>query len=365
LLDALERALAQAGVLVCRADWRLDQLPDHLTITFRVHDGEATLAQGKDLAALTCQLQPRLRATMSAASGGLERHGLRSWDVGTLPRTYQHEQAGHLITAYPALVDEGDAVALALLPSEAEQQRAMWEGTRRLLLLAVPGLIKSVQRTLDQRARLVLARNPDGSVEALLADCAACAADALITACGGPPHDEDGFAALADRAHAELAGAVRDVIDHVLRILELTHTVEARLAEFTAPALAPAVADIRAQLANLFERAGRADNQTPGFVTATGAQRLPDLTRYVQAVARRLDKLRLNLDRDRGWMHRIATVTQSYQQLRDERGDSSDLHRIRWMIEELRVSYFAQELRTPYPVSDQRIYQAIAAARGQ
>jgi ATP-dependent helicase HrpA len=287
---------------------------------------------------------------------------LRSWDVGTVPRTYQQEQAGHLITAYPALVDEGDTVALALLPTEAEQQRAMWEGTRRLLLLAVPGLIKSVQRTLDQRARLVLARNPDGSVEALLADCASCAADALIAACGGPPHDENGFAALTDRAHAELAGGVRDVLAQVLRILELTHTVEARLAEFTAPILAPAVADIRAQLASLF---GTVGNQTPGFVTAMGAQRLPDLARYLQAIARRLDKLRRDPDRDRDWMDRIAAVAQSYQQLRDELGDTSVLRRIRWMIEELRVSYFAQELRTPYPVSDQRIYQAIAAARGR
>ncbi len=392
LLDALERSLAQSGVPVRPADWRLDRLPDHLAITFRVHDGEATLAQGKDLAALTRQLQPRLRATMSAAGGGLERHGLRSWDVGTLPRTYQHELAGHLITAYPALVDEGDTVALALLPTEAQQQRAMWAGTRRLLLLAVPGLIKSVQRTLDQRARLVLARNPDGSVEALLADCATCAADALIAACGGPPHDEDGFAALTDRAHAELAGAVRDVLAHVLRILELSHTVEARLAEFTAPVLAPAVADIRTQLTSLIgtagragnqtaagragnqtaagragnqTAAGRAGNQTPGFVTATGAHRLPDLTRYLQAIARRLDKLRRDPDRDRGWMHRIAAVAQSYQQLRDELGDSPDVHRIRWMIEELRVSYFAQELRTRYPVSEQRIYQAIAAVRGR
>jgi ATP-dependent helicase HrpA len=298
---------------------------------------------------------------MSAAGGSLERHGLRSWDIGTLPRTYQHEQAGHLVTAYPALVDEGDTVALALLPSEAEQQRAMWEGTRRLLLLAVPGLIKSVQRTLDQRARLVLARNPDGSVEALLADCAAGAADALIAACGGPPHDKDGFSALTDRAHVELAGAVRDVLAHVLRILELTHTVEARLAEFTAPVLAPAAADIRAQLADLF----RAGDQVPGFVTATGAQRLPDFTRYLQAIARRLDKLRRDPDRDRDWMHRIGAVAQSYQELRDELGDSSELRRIRWMIEELRVSYFAQELRTPYPISDQRIYQAIAAARAR
>ncbi|MDT7713079.1 MAG: ATP-dependent helicase HrpA [Pseudonocardiales bacterium] len=362
LLDALERALAQTGVPVRRADWRLDQLPDHLTITFRVHDGAATLAQGEDLAALTRRLQARLRDTMSAAGGGLERQGLRSWDVGTVPRTYQQEQAGHLITAYPALVDEGDTVALALLPTEAEQQRAMWEGTRRLLLLAVPGLIKSVQRILDQRARLVLARNPDGSVEALLADCASCAADALIAACGGPPHDENGFAALTDRAHAELAGGVRDVLAQVLRILELTHTVEARLAEFTAPILAPAVADIRAQLASLF---GTVGNQTPGFVTAMGAQRLPDLARYLQAIARRLDKLRRDPDRDRDWMDRIAAVAQSYQQLRDELGDTSVLRRIRWMIEELRVSYFAQELRTPYPVSDQRIYQAIAAARGR
>ncbi|MGH3768531.1 MAG: ATP-dependent RNA helicase HrpA [Pseudonocardiaceae bacterium] len=382
LLDALERELAQLGVPVRRADWRPDRVPDHLKITFRVCDGEATLARGKDLAALTRRLQPQLRATMSAAGEALERHGLRSWDLGTLPRTYQHEQAGHLVTAYPALVDEGDTVALALLPTETEQQRAMWAGTRRLLLLAVPGLIKSAQRTLDRHARLILARNPDGSLEALLADGATCAADALIAACGGPPHDEDGFAGLRDRAQAELATAVRDVIAHAVRILEITHSVEARLAELTVPVLAPAVADIRAQLTGLIGTAGRAGdqttagragnqtpagragNQTPGFLAASGAQRLPDLTRYLLAIDRRLGKLPRDPDRDQGWMHRIAAVTQAYQQLRDDLGDSLDLQRIRWMIEELRVSYFAQELRTPYPVSDQRIYQAIAAARG-
>ncbi len=355
LLDALERELGQLGVPVRRADWRLDQVPDHLTITFRVCDGEVILAQGKDLAALTHQLRPRLQATMAAAARGLERHGLRSWDVGTLPRTYQHEQAGHLVTAYPALVDEGDTVALALLPTEAEQQHAMWAGARRLLLLAMPGLIKSAQRALDRDERLVLARNPDGALEALLADCATCAADALIAACGGPPHDEGCFTALRERAHAELAGALRAVLAHVQRILTLLHTVEARLPELTAPVLAPAVADIHAQLTGLIG---------PGFVTATGAQRLPDLARYLHAIARRLDTLPRNPDRDRDWMHRIAAVTQAYQQLRDELGERPDVARIRWMIEELRVSYFAQALRTPHPISDQRIHQAIASARG-
>ncbi len=360
LLGALERELSEAGVAVLRENWRLDQVPDHLKITFRVSDGDHVLAQGKDLSALTRQLQPQLLATLSAAGTGLQRRGLRGWDIGTLPQTHQRQQAGHLVTAYPALVDEGDTVAVALLPTEAEQRRAMWAGTRRLLLLAVPGLIKLVQRGLDRQARLVLARNPDGSTEALLADCVDCAADTLIAACGGPPRDADGFARLADRAHGELADAARAVLAHVQRSLTQANAAEARLAELTGPALAPAVADVREQLAGLLG---------PGFVTATGAQRLPDLTRYLRAIGRRLDKLPRDPDRDRDWMHRIQTITQAYQQLRrqpgrDEVGDDPGLQRIRWMIEELRVSYFAQELRTPYPVSDKRIYQAMDELTG-
>ncbi|MGH3827040.1 MAG: DUF3418 domain-containing protein, partial [Pseudonocardiaceae bacterium] len=352
LLDAVERELSQAGVPARREDWRLDQVPDHLTITFRVFDGAATLARGKDLAALTRQVQPQLRATLSAAGGALQRRGLRSWEIGTLPKIYQYERAGQLLTAYPALVDEGDTVAVELLPTETEQRRAMWAGTRRLVLLAVPGLVKSVRRSLDQQAKLVLARNPDGGVEVLLADCADCATDALIAACGGPPQDEGDFARLRDRAQTELADAARAVAAHVQRILTVAHTVEARLSELTAPVFAPAVADVRRQLTSLIG---------PGFVTATGAQRLPDLARYLPAIARRLDKLPRDPDRDRDWMHRIDAVTQAYQQL----GDGPEPQRIRWMIEELRVSYFAQELRTPYPVSDQRIYQAINELNGQ
>ncbi|MGH3607856.1 MAG: ATP-dependent RNA helicase HrpA [Pseudonocardiaceae bacterium] len=352
LLDALERELAQAGVPVRRDDWRLDQLPEHLKITFRVSDGDRTLAQGKDLGALARQVAPQLRATLSAAGAALQRRGLSSWDIGTLPQTYQQEQAGHLVTAYPALVDEGDTVGVALLPTEAEQRRSMWAGTRRLLLLAVPGLTKSVQRGLDRQTRLALARNPDGSTEALLADCIDCAADALIAACGGPPRDEAGFALLADRARGELADSVRAVLAHVQRILTQANTVETRLAELPGPVFAPAVADVHAQLAGLLG---------PCFVTATGAQRLPDLTRYLQAIVRRLEKLPRDPDRDQDWMHRIVAVVRAYQQL----SECPEAQRIRWMIEELRVSYFAQELRTPYPVSDQRIYQAIDELAGR
>jgi ATP-dependent helicase HrpA len=320
-----------------------------------VHDSDRTLAQGRDIAALSRQLQPQLRATLAGAGTGMQRRGLRSWDIGTLPQTYQQEQAGHLVTGYPALVDEGDTVAVALLPTEAEQQRAMWAGTRRLLLLAVPSPVKSIQRGMDGPARLVLKQNPHGSLEALLADCLHCTADALIAACGGPPRDEAGFVRLVARAHAELASAMRAVVTQVQRILTVAHTVQTRLSELTVPVLAPAVADVRDQLARLIR---------PGFVTATGAQRLPDLARYLQAIERRLDKLPRDPDRDRNWMQRVQTVVQAYQQLRDEIGDGPQLQQICWMIEELRVSYFAQELRTPYPVSDKRIYQAMDELAG-
>ncbi|MGH3915701.1 MAG: ATP-dependent RNA helicase HrpA [Pseudonocardiaceae bacterium] len=360
LLDALERELRQAGVDVARAQWQLDRLPEHLRITFRVVDGDRTLAQGTDLAALARQLAPQLRATLSAAGGELEQRGLTSWALGTLPRTHQQQQDEHLVTAYPALVDEGDSVAVALLPTEAEQRHAMWAGTRRLLLLNTPSPVKAIQRDLDPTARLVLGRNPHGSLTALFDDCVQCAADALITACGGPPHDAAGFARLADHARGELPGTVRTVVSHVQRILTTAHTVEAALAELTdrravTPALAPAVNDVTAQLADLIG---------PGFVTTTGTARLPDLARYLQAARRRLDKLPSEPERDRAWMSQIENVTHAYRELHDELGDRPELTQIRWMIEELRVSYFAQELRTPYPVSDKRIYRALDALSG-
>ncbi|MGH4025220.1 MAG: ATP-dependent RNA helicase HrpA, partial [Pseudonocardiaceae bacterium] len=358
LLEALEHELDQAGVRVAREDWQLDRVPEHLRITFRVVDRKRTVAEGKDLAALAGQVAPQLRATLAEAGAQLRRRGLRSWEIGTLPRTHQQDQTGHLVTAYPALVDEGETVGVDLFATEAEQRRAMWAGTRRLLLLGVPSPVKPILRDLGAADRLALSANPHGSVPALLEDCVNCAADALIAACGGPPRDDAGFARLREHTQAELPDAVRTVVGHVRGILAVAAQVEVRLATLGGPVFAPAVADVRTQLSTL---AG------PGFVTATGAQRLPDLLRYLRAAQRRLDKLRGDPDRDRDWMDRIAVVAADYRQLRDNLGQDTaegpELEQIRWMIEELRVSYFAQELRTPYPVSDKRIYRAMEALR--
>jgi ATP-dependent helicase HrpA len=144
------------------------------------------------------------------------------------------------------------------------------------------------------------------------------------------------------------------VIDRVRLVLIARQEVESRLADmpsFTPPA---ALTDIRTQLAALVYR---------GFVTDTGLSRLPDVARYLRAIDRRLAKLPENPRRDQEWATDIATITEEYRQLlaglAPGQADTEPVRRIRWMIEELRVSYFAQTLGTAYPVSEKRIYRAM------
>jgi len=348
LLDALERELhALRGVQVPRDAWQLDQVPGHLRATFRVVDEQQrVLAEGKDLDVLRRQVMPQLRAALSTAAGGIEQQGLRTWSIGTLPRTHRQGR----VTAYPALADEGDSVAVRVFDTPAEQQRAMWLGTRRLVLLAVPSPMKAVQRGLDAAVRLALSLNPHGSVEALLADCIAGAADELIAAGGGPAWDEAGFVRVRDAARVRLEPAVADIVERVQRVLVAAREVEQRLAALPQHVPADALADIRAQLSDLV---------FPGFVTATGRQQLTHLVRYLRGIERRLETLPTNPQRDHDWMAAVQEVQGEYEQLRSEVPPGEGLRRIRWMIEELRVSYFAQGLGTAHPVSQKRIYRAM------
>jgi ATP-dependent helicase HrpA len=357
LLEALERELLRmTGVAVPRDAWQPDRVPDHLRVTFRVVDErDRTLAEGKDLAALRRALAPTLRSAMARAAEAVERDRVREWDFGTLPSAVTLVQAGHPVTGYPALVSEEDGVAVRVLASEAEQRRAMWDGTRRLLLSNVPSPVRYVSERLDNQAKLALRANPHGGLGALLADCVACAADKLIADAGGPAWDQEGFAKLLDAVRAGLNETVLDVVRTVERILRAHREVEKRLTGGLAAV--GAVADVKEQLAALVY---------PGFVAATGWRRLPDLPRYLAAVERRLDKLADDPGRDRERMGRVHQVQQAYRTALDRLPPGTpvpdELVQVRWMIEEFRVSLFAQALGTAYPVSEQRIARVLSAA---
>lgn len=326
-------------------------------MTFRVEDEKGRpLGEGKDLEALKRKLAPQTKAAISSVTTDVERSGLRSWTIGELPRTVEGNRGRQVVKGYPALVDEGDTVAVRVLGTEAEQRSAMWRGTRRLLQLTIPSPNAYVSGWLTNESKLALSQNPHGSVAALLADCVACAIDKLIADAGGPAWDAAGFARLREVVRADLVDVTLDVVGKVEQVLTTARGVEQRLKATSSLALVPALTDIRAQLGELIY---------PGFATATGWRRLSDLLRYVRGVERRLDKLPTTHNRDRQLMEQVHRLRDEYDdmvaRLPAHRREDEDVRQIRWMLEELRVSYFAQSLGTAYPVSDKRILRAIDA----
>ena len=260
-------------------------------------------------------------------------------------------RGAHVVTGYPGLVDRGASVDVRVFPTAAERDFAHGRGVRRLLLLDTPSLARQVQRGLDNSAKLTLSRNPHGSVAALVEDCVTAAADALIHAAGGPAWDERGYARLRALFAKRLGSTTLQVLEAARAVLAVWHRVQAALTD-----LRVVPSDLSAQLAELVG---------PGFATRDGAGRLADVARYVEAVERRVEKLRVDPARDADWTAQVRVVAAEYAQLLAALPPNTDpspgLREIRWMIEELRVSVYAHPMRTRYPVSVKRIQQAIDA----
>ncbi|KIE27752.1 ATP-dependent helicase [Streptomyces sp. MUSC 125] len=347
-------------------DWA--KVPDHLQITFRIIDERRRkLAEDKDLETLRLRLKPKARKALSQAAaatasrtGGesLERSGLTDWTFGALTRVFETRRAGQPVKAYPALVDDGDTVSVRLFDTGAEQAEAMWKGTRRLILRNIPvNPAKFASEKLTNQQKLALSANPHGSIQALFDDCAMAAADQLIADFGGPAWDEESYRKLYDKVRAEIVDTTVRTVGQVQQVLAAWQSCERRLKAVSSPALLANLADVRKQLDALVK---------PGFVTWAGIRRLPDLMRYLVAADRRLQQMPTGVPRDTSRMAKVHEMQDEYawllEQLPQGRPVPSSVLDIRWMIEELRVSYFAHALGTAYPVSDKRIVKAIDAA---
>jgi ATP-dependent helicase HrpA len=347
-------------------DWA--KVPDHLRITFRIVDERRRkLAEDKDLEALKLRLKPKARQALSQAAaatasreGGesLERKGLTDWTIGTLTRVFETRRAGQPVKAYPALVDDGDTVSVRLFDTEAEQAEAMWKGTRRLILRNIPvNPAKFASEKLTNAQKLALSANPHGSIQAVFDDCAMAAADKLIADFGGPAWDEESYRKLYDKVRAEIVDTTVRTVGQVQQVLAAWQACERRLKAVRSPALLANLTDVRAQLDGLVK---------PGFVTEAGIARLPHLMRYLVAADRRLQQMPTGVQRDTTRMEKVHDMQDEYawllEQLPKGRPVPASVLEIRWMIEELRVSYFAHALGTAYPVSDKRIVKAIDAA---
>ncbi|MGI8721735.1 MAG: ATP-dependent RNA helicase HrpA, partial [Geodermatophilaceae bacterium] len=379
LLPALEREIRRLTAMEIPPDaWQPDALPDHLRVTFRIVDeNDRPLAQGRDLAALRDQVAPQMQATLSSDVNDLLRSGLRDWTFGELPRTREIDRGGYRLTVYPTLVDEGErvgqsgsaghsggaglsgkagqsgqsgsaghsvgaglsgSVGVRVVDSAYVQASQMRLGVRRLLLLTLPSPTTALGRSLSTRDGLLLRLGPYPSVQALIEDCIACAIDDLVERHGRPPYEEAGFRALQAAVGQQLRTTATDVVERVIATLTVARDVEQALD--AAPGRhvrSSAIMDVRGQLNELIH---------PGFINATGQARLNHLPRYLRAMLIRLEALPREAARDAAWQATVESLRAEWQQLVDTKPASgaldADLAEIRWMLEELRVSFFAQ-----------------------
>ncbi len=359
---ALASALtALTGVVVRATDFDIGKVPDHLRMNFAVVDEKGrTVATGKDLPGIKDSLKSDTQQAVARASGTAEQSGLISFPVAGIPRTVTTTVAGLDVTGYPALVDEGSTVGVTVFSTARDQERSMRAGTIRLLMLTAPSQLGSLRQSLTREQLLTFAVTPHGTVGELVSDATTAAVAALLDWAGGPVWDAAGFATLQARIRPHLAKAVRDVMVAAEQALQAASAaalaIEAAADGPAGGAVADLVADMRRQLST---------SLAPGFLTRTGAARIPDLTRRLQALAVRAERVTTAPARDRDRLAEVrsleAEIDRAVAALPVERRADPDVTAVADLLQEYRVALFAQPMRTSVPVSAKRIRGAVAS----
>ena len=409
LLPSLALVLRRLrGVVVEPEAFNWDAVPEHLKMGFQVRNARnKILGEGKDLRALQQQLHKEIRSALADslgasdeamakmvalaqggsgnsggsgnagssaasakkgakspdapanadASGGVrEISGLTEFPAdmfpdGAIPRKVQRIIATQAVNGYPALVDEETSVGLRIFPTEAEQLHAQRRGIIRLLQLQVPSPVRYVSEHLSHKEKIVFTQNPHGSIDELIRDCTVAALDHLVP--HTPIFTYAEYSELYEHVRAELIETVFDVTKLVAEILSEATALKKAIKKATSLTTMHAVSDVKAQMENLVY---------PGFVAQTGYDQLVHLPRYLKAAQVRLTKLGPNLHRDNQLMLTVQDLEDSYDNAVKSLPAGTivpdALRRVNWMIEELRVSFFAQELGTAYTVSEKRIAKA-------
>lgn len=358
LADAI-RAAAHIPVSASDIEW--ERVPTHLRMRFEAVDPRGrVLGADRDLRALQSRLAERARSDVAVATARvtpgreLERSGLTSWDLDALPEQVSATQAGASVVGYPALVDEGASVGVKVFTSRAEADAAHARGVRRLVALTLPSPLGYVQEQLTTPEKLVLATAPYPSTKALLDDVLLAVIDEL--AVGVAPRDRAGFDALRERVSRGLMDGLFRAAGLTARVLTAAKEVDKAISAASNLAFMSPLADVRSQLDALVH---------PGFVRTTGLAQLARVPVYLAGIRHRVEKLAENPGRDRAWQTQVEEATALYRAAGGELPlaptTPARLVPVRWMLEELRLSLFAQHLGATGPVSVQRIRKALMA----
>ncbi len=390
LREALARLIQPlANQPMSAADFDMERVSAHLRMNFRAVDERGrVVGSGRDLTVLQQELADRSRAsvarsiergpeparpgrgrgaaTVAAASPAAptERDGITTWDLGELPEVLDTRVAGGVVRGYPALVDQGKSVALRVEATAEAALAATRDGVLRLVLLGIPSPASYVQQHLTSPEKLALAASPYPNVAALVEDARAAVARAAIERMTGPStgsatvgivRTEAEFARVRDGVSAVVVDELFALVSLVAKILTKAREVERGMKGQNSLALLGPLGDIRGQLAGLLPN---------GFISGAGAERLAQFPRYLDGILDRLRTLEDAPGKDRTRQSEYERMSKAYADAGGTiplpAGSAPRLVEVRWLLEEYRVSLFAQRLGTAQPVSPQRIMKALA-----
>ena len=350
------------GIHIPEDAWQPEQLPDHLRLRVRVLDeeGRGELAVSRELAGLQKEFAGKSRAMPRPVRTGKAagEQNLLDWSCGNLTPEVIQRVGQMQVRGYPALVDRGDHVQLRVLDSLEAAQRDHRAGVRRLLLLREAKTARNLKKNIHglQEMRLRYAKVPDNPDSGLAtpADLAdellALAFDRALLQDPWSVRDRAGFEACLEKGRGRLGPALLEISGLADEILSQAHGIRSALSATRQPNWAHSVKDMQAQLDRLVHR---------GFLLYTDPWQLQQFPRYLKALALRIDKLKTAALRDQQQMQEMSGLQKDWldreQQARDRGVFDPRLEELRWMLEELRISLFAQGLKTAHPVSVKRI----------
>jgi ATP-dependent helicase HrpA len=359
LTDALADAIARTtGVDVPLAAFDVERVAPHLRMHFIVADDAGDVVDADvDLDTLRRRLARPLRAAIAAAVPLAERTGLVDWDIDAVPRVVRAARHDHVVTGYPALLDDGPSVSLRIFTNPATQQRAMRGGVRRLLQLTAAPSPKLVARAIEGNQRLAVAGHAM-TFDDLVEDCIAAATDRVVLDAAGLPWDRESFDALREDARERIGPLAGDALRHATTILHRATRLRVMLDRTNADTMAASITDAKRQLARLVRK---------GFVRSAGTSRLPDVLRYVKGIEYRVERLADDIARDQRRMVEVLPLEQRYASFVSHLSTeaiTSEIIEHGWLLEELRISVFAQPLGARGGVSTTRMRRDLDALGG-
>lgn len=356
LIEALSEALFRmTGVKVAPDNWQPGSLPAHLKMNFRIVDEHGEIIQqGHDLEELKSRLQGKIKSSLkSVVTDKIEETNVQDWSFGELPVEYVKKQAGFEVKAFPALTITNGQINVELLDNKIEASQKHIEGVIALLIKTLPSPIKHLQKNLPNKSKLVLYFNPFGKIESLIEDCVKATIKAMVEE--NVPRNEAEFFHLQQTVSKDLNDLVLETTLKVEKALAIGHQISKQLKGKVSFDMIQANAYLKSHLDSLIYK---------GFVSDFSANRLEDLIRYVKALEVRAEKIKVDINKDRQHQITLDKLNESFKDAKSKFKNNAimpeELAEIRWMIEELRVSLFAQTLGTKYPISEKRVKQALA-----